>query len=430
MSKWPSGATEVDGAGVRLPPTVRTRPWDRFAFGGLWDAAWVRAAVPAGVVALALLLTAWVYYARWGFDSRFWGVQAQASAVPPMLAFNDLGSFWAARVGDQGDAVAISGYDGQYYYYMAKDPGVMFACARNPATCPIDASPLREERILYPMTARLLALSNPDALHFALFAIDFASIIVTAVVVGLLCVEAGASRWLGVAAALFSGELEGLLRDLADPYAVMWTVLAVYFLRKRRPLLCGAAVAAAALTREQLVFILPLLVLPWLARRQWRAALLFLGVALGPFVAWQAALRAIFGHWGLEGSFATTSGVHLPFAGLWAQRFDPEFGQMIAFVAVPLVCAGLVALVWLRRHGLRALLADPLPLIVLVNAALATLTASHEWEGTWGSARLVAPVAALAVIVACGVATPPRRAYAGLLLATATVTFFIPPLLF
>ena len=41
------------------------------------------------------------------------------------------------------------------------------------------------------------------------------------------------------------------LRDLADPYAVFWTVLAVYLLRKRRPLLTGLAVAGSAQGRPE-----------------------------------------------------------------------------------------------------------------------------------------------------------------------------------
>src|SRR5262249_20770058 len=122
--------------------------------------------------------------------------------------------------------------------------------------------------------------------------------------------------------------------------------------------------------------------------------------------------------------------VHWPFSALWEFRAGLEFAPTIAFVAIPLVCATLVALAWLRRHGLRGLLVDPVPLIVLVYAVLATLTAYPEWEGTWASARLVAPAAVLAVVVSCGVGAALRRGYAALLSATALITFVIPPLLF
>lgn len=422
-----------------------------------WRAT-IRVALPIAAVALVLILTAWIYYVRFDFAHRPWGagLARRDEPVPVWLAFNDLGAAHAVRAGAQEDAVALMGYDGQYYYYLAQNPGVLLACAQGWTHCPIDGPALRGQRIFYPMTARLLALGNAQALHFVLFAINFAAILLTALLVGLLCVEAGASRWLGAAAAIYCGQLEGLLRDLADPYAVFWTVLAVYLLRKQRLLWCAAAVGAALLTREQLALALPLLVLPLLVRRQWGTAALFLGIALGPFAIWQAVLKALFGETGLQASMATTRGVHLPFAGLWAQRATVDFGDMVIFVAVPLVAAGGVALVWMwphlrllwqrvqrRQQGpllsprslavltpLKPLLADPVALFVLVNAALATLTASHEWEGTWASARLVAPVIVLGMVVAAELAAPLRRSYAVLVAATALVTLVIPPLLF
>src|SRR5262249_50266796 len=391
---------------------------------------WLHALAPVLVIALALILAAWVYYVRWDFEHRPWGAGQSGTSMSVWLAFNDLGHFWASRVGDEADALPVTGYDGQFYYYLAQNPGVILDCSYRHERCPIDASPLREERILYPMTARLITLGDPAALHIAIFALDFFSILLTALLVGQLWAEAGASRWVGAAVALFCGELQGLLRDLADPYAVMWTVLAVYLLRRNRPFLCAAAVGAALLTREQLVLVLPLLVLPWLVQRRWRTSLLFIAVALGPFLAWQTALRLLFGQWGLTGSVTTTRAVHWPFSGLWEYRTGPEFAATIAFVAVPLVCTLLVALTWVRRHGFRGLLADPVPLVVLVFAGLVTLTAYPEWEGTWASARLVAPAVALGVLVSSGVGPPGRRGSATPHTLPALVRLVTPPLLY
>jgi hypothetical protein len=387
------------------------------------------AAAPVLVVALGLVLLAGVYYVRFGFTQRPWGGHGP-SAVPVWLAFNDIGHVFAARVGDAAEAVPVLGYDGQFYYFMARHPSVILTCASSLTHCPIDASPLREERILYPMTARLLTGGDPAALHVALFLIDFASILLTVLLVGKLCIAAGASRWLGAAAGLFVGEIQGLVRDLADPYAVMWTVLAVYLLRKNRPLLTGLAVAAAVLTREQLVLVLPLLGLPWLAQQRWRDAALFFIPALVPFIAWQSALRVIFGQWGFSGSVATTHGLRWPFLALWQYRVGPEFALTVAFVAVPLVAAAVIAVLWMRRHGIRALLTDPVPLVVLLYAVLASLTAYAEWEGTWSSSRLVAPVAVLGIVIAAGLAPRLRQAYAALLATTALAVFLIVPMLY
>jgi hypothetical protein len=376
-------------------------------------------------VGVLLLIMAQVYYLRWGFDHRIWGTNQEPSAVPVWLAFNDLGRLWSTPISEQGQSVASIGYDGQFYFYMAQNPDVILACTHGAYHCPIDANPEREQRILYAMTARLLGLGNAELVHVMLFLIDFASILITVFLVGQLAVAAGASRWLGVAVGIFAGEVMGLLRDLAEPYAVMWSVLAVYLLRKNRPLLCALAVAAAVLTREQLVLVLPLLGLPLVAQRRWRTALLFAAISLGPFLAWQLELHSLFGRWGLAGSFADTRGVRLPFQALWENHSNSQFGVTVAFAAVPLTMTLVIALASIWRQGPRALLCDPVPLVVLLYAILATLTSYSEWGDIWASTRIVAPIAALGVVVACGIGIAPRlrAVYAVLLGATMVVMF-------
>ncbi len=413
----------------RQAPRSRLREETGNGRGWSWHRVLVASAAPV-VVGMLLIVLAAVYYVRFDFGDRRWGGHG-ASAVPIWLAFNDLGYYWATLNGDGAEAIPYSGYDGQFYYYMARDPGIIVRCARiSGPHCAIDASPLREERILYPMTARLLTGGNPAALHVALFLIDFAAILMTVWLVSMLCVEAGASRWLAVGAGVFIGEVQGLLRDLADPFAVFWAVLAVYLLRKNRPLLTGLAVAAAVLTREQLVLVLPLLGLPWLAQRRWGALATFLLAALGPFVAWQSTLFAIYHRWGFTGSVETTRGLRWPFMALMEHPSGQEFTQTIVFVVVPLLAAALVAVLWVRRNGLRALLREPVPLIVVLYCLLASLTAYAEWEGTWASARLIAPAAILALILAATLAPRVRNTYAALLGATALAMFVIVPVLY
>jgi hypothetical protein len=388
---------------------------------------------PLLVVAVVLLVMATVYYFRWGFNNRIWGMHAHPSAVPVWLAFNDLGQVWSSPIGEQAQSVPLTGYDGQFYFYMAENPAVISACERGGSHCPIDANPEREQRILYPMTARLLTLGTADLLHPTLFFIDFAAILITVFLVARICLEAGASKWLSVAAGLFSGEVMGLLRDLAEPYAVMWTVLAVYLLRRNRPIGCAVAVAAALLTREQLVLVLPLLVVPLLAERRFRTACLFLLIALGPFLAWQLTLHALFGRWGLAGSFADTRGVRLPFAALLAHHTSSDFATTTVFAALPLIASLVIALIWVRHRGLLALLTDPVPLVVLIYGILATLSSYSQWGDIWASTRIVAPVAVLGLVVALspgGLGPRLRTVYAVLLAATVLVMFVAPPVLY
>jgi hypothetical protein len=384
---------------------------------------------PALAVAGALVCLAGIYYFRWNFNDMRRVNQTRPGAVPIWLAFNDVGLKFSSRIGDQGSAIATLGYDGQFYFYMAQNPAFITRCASGWVDCPFDAQPLREERILYPMTARVLALGNSDWIHPILFLIDFASIVLTVILVSELCVAAGVSRWLSVAAGLFCGDLLGLLRDTADPYGVMWTVLAVFLLRKGRPLWSAVAVAAALLTREQLVLVLPLLCMPLLAERRWRTAALFLVIAMTPFLLWQLQLYRLFGSFGLSGSVATTHGIEPPFQALLQYYGDPYFAPTVVFVAIPLIASFVVSVYWMVQHGARALLQDPVPLMAAVYAVLATLTARAEWADPFASGRPVAPGIALSVIVAAGISPRLRNSYALLLCATVLVLFFMPAVL-
>lgn len=368
---------------------------------------------PCLFVLLVLLALAQAYYVRQGYSSK------------PQLGlagFADIGSFSADRAGVGRLAVSPIGYDGQFYYFIAANPQVIGVCARTTAPpCPVLDAELRVERILYPITVWAVALGQPSNVPFALLLVNIVAILGSVVLVGQLCVEAGASRWLGAAAGLFCGEALGLLRDLADPFSVFWLVLAVYLFHKRRPLWGALAIAAALLSREQLLFIVPFLGIPLIAQRRWRTVALSAVIAFAPFALWQIALRVMYGAWALTTGDTTHAVLSpIPFSGLWQENQRRDFGLIVLTVAIPLILAAAIALLSLWRAGPRGLLQDPLPLIVLLYSLLVSLTGVLQWQDMWAPARLAAPAVVLAVIVVARLPHPTLRAsYATLLAMTA-----------
>lgn len=344
-----------------------------------------------------------------------------------------IGSHFARHIGVQDQATSEIGYDGQFFYYLALDPRLIVTCAHNSAACPLDDPAERSERILYPLTAKLLALNQPTLLPYTLFLVNFLAILVTVMLVGQLSVEAGASRWMGAAAGLFSGEALGLLHDVADPYGVMWVVLAIWCLRKNRPLWGALAVAAALLTREQLLLFLPILGLPLLAQRRWLTLAQSVVVAGVPFFSWQVALRLIYGKWALTDSAISASITPIPLAGLWSQRSIGQSGHFLAhaaFVGVPIVIALVIGLVALSRQGLRGTLKDPVPLITVLYCFFMTLTSTAQWNVIVSSSRLAAPGVVLGGVAAANVPRPLRVCMAAVLwiLAGALVIALLTPL--
>lgn len=139
-----------------------------------------RAAVlaPQAVVALVLLLSARVLYVG-------------ESLHGALIGFAELAATFARYLGLQSLALSRIGYDGQFAYYTARQPSIVFTCASNRATCPLDIPILRAERILYPRLARLLALGQPSWIPFTLLLLNFVAVLVAATVVSAICVELG-----------------------------------------------------------------------------------------------------------------------------------------------------------------------------------------------------------------------------------------------
>ncbi len=394
-------------------------------------AVWRRVAPYAPMVAVGvmLLLMARAYFVLQRYYTK--------PGYEAIAAFADIGTISGHHLG-LNDLVMNNnpvGFDGQFFYFIALDPSQPIICAQqhpHPANCALDDAfgEVRAERILYPYTAGLLTFGQADLVPYTLLLVNFAAILLVVWLVGKMCVEAGASIWLGAAAGLFCGQVLGFLRDLADPFSVMWVVLAIYLLRKERYLWSSLAIAAALLTREQFILTIPLLFVPLLAQRKWRTLALSLLIGLGPFVAWQIYLRIIWGKWALLTGDTQGAGVGnginpIPFHGLWDERLKPEFGLIVAFVVVPLVLAVVISLMQIWRNGPRHLLLDPVPALIILYVAMLSLTSWILWQDMWTPGRLADLAVVLGVIVVSRLPFPALRASYGTLLSITSMAAMI-----
>jgi hypothetical protein len=365
------------------------------------------ALAPLAVVGAVLLVSARVFYVGRHYTS--------------LAGFAELGATFARHLGLQALAGSPIGYDGQFAYYVARQPSIVFTCATNTATCPLDLPSLRAQRILYPLLARLVALGQPSWIPFALLLVNFVAVLAVAALVSAICVELGATRWWGAAAGLFTGEVLAFARDLNDPLGVLWAVLALYLLRKQRPLWAAAAAGAALLTREQLILFVPLLALPLLAERRWRTLALAAAITLLPFVVWQIVLHAVYHQWAFFASTDSAALMPLPFAGLWQQRFNPEFAAVVATAALPVALEIVAGALALRQVGARGMFADPVPLLALSYGLISSLMSAVLWINVWAPARLAAPGVIFGIFALCRL-KPPLRRPLGLVYALALVS--------
>lgn len=290
-----------------------------------------------------------------------------------------------------GDAVGVGNlalghatYDAQFAYFMALHPGV-----NGPHW--YDNAPIRWSRMLQPLLVRIVALGNTNLLPWAFLLVNVAAVTLGTVFLSHLLTRQGLSRWLALAYGLYAGVQVAMFRDLADPLAILWLIVAIWGLMRDSPLQTAAALGFALLTREAGLILVPLFFLPLAVRRQWVSLVVSGVVALVPFLIWQTALRLWLGKWGFIESAHANGFARLPFSGAFHAYRQPQFGLVVAFVVVPTVLIWMVAAASVLERGLQASLLQPLALIVLVYTGLFSFQNYDHWNDLWAAGRLLAP---------------------------------------
>ena len=198
------------------------------------------------------------------------------------------------------------GFDGQFYYVVARDPW-------HPAPAAfLDDPAYRHARILYPAAAWLASGGGgPRALVWAMPLVNLAAVGGLAAVGVRLARHGGRNRWWGFALPLAVNAGAPLLRDLTDPVANLATAgLLAAWLTAARPWAVAAWGAAAVLAREQNLAVVGLVFVGAAVQNKWGAAAAA-GAAAGVAGAWAAAVRSMYGAWP-----ATPAGLIDPLAGL------------------------------------------------------------------------------------------------------------------
>jgi hypothetical protein len=188
------------------------------------------------------------------------------------------------------------GYDGQFYYRMARNPANLAWSAYGIG---MDAW-YRFVRIGYPALAWLASAGQPAALPWALIVINVLAIGAIAVLGAQLARESGRHALWGLLLAGYFGLATSVARDLTEPLAAACLVGGILAYRHRHLLAAAGLFAVAGLTRETALvapFALAIIRLVAMARRRTRPGredLVWLIPALA-FVAWEVVLRLATG---------------------------------------------------------------------------------------------------------------------------------------
>jgi len=256
-----------------------------------------RVALSAAILVLALVACRW---AAGGFDwSRF--VVASARFVDAEQTPVALQLFPA------------DGYDGQFFCRLAFDP---LTRERTRHGITLDAPAWRQQRILYPTLAYLVAFGRPTWIPLSLVLVNVLALVGLGYAFAKLARAASLATVWGLLPVMFSSFILPLGRDLAEPVAGCLIALSLVAALSGSHLLVAALLTGAVLTREQAMLSVMALVAAtvWLrlqtertGARAWVAA-----VPVVVLICWHSWLRSVWGTWP---SAAGTSAFDWPLSG-------------------------------------------------------------------------------------------------------------------
>jgi hypothetical protein len=236
------------------------------------------------------------------------------------LDFVHLGTIWSEH-----NRSGTWGYDGQFYYQLARDPLGAYAF--------MDNAPYRYQRILYPLVVRLLSLGQPALIPYMLLLVNLLSVVLSVEIVSRLLVKHGLSPWFALALGLYFGQAAATMFDTAEPFTILLVCVGVWLLEEKHLTWAALLMGLASLSRETAVLFPVGYALYFLIRMQWRDFARFIVLGILPLFVWLIILKIIFGKTGL--SFAPPF-ERTPFAGMFFYSHTPKkFWLLILLILIP-----------------------------------------------------------------------------------------------
>lgn len=293
------------------------------------------------------------------------------------------------------------GYDGQFYYRLALHP---FTSTQIEDGIRIDNPPYRQQRILYPLLAHMLAFGDVRWVPWSMIVVNYLAVCVLAFSASRLAELFAIPAMLGLIIPFYPGVLLGLDRDLTDTLAMSLMVSSLYLLHSRRIETAAFVLAMAVLARETVVLFAAVLFAHsiWRAmggRSSWRNSG-WLMMPLATYGAWQLW---IFETWGTFASSAGGDLLAVPFgapAVLFIQAVKSAFG-FHPFQLLELLLLG--AMIFLAAGVLvRSAVDSGIKFAWLIYLLMAASLSASVWVEDWAFFRGCEELMVLSFIILMG----------------------------
>jgi hypothetical protein len=281
------------------------------------------------------------------------------------------------------DPQGTQGYDGQFVYYIARDP--------NPETVKqlLDVPAYRYQRILLPLLARIVVLGQDSAIPWSLAVLGILFQTAGTLALAALLDGWGINRWYSLAYGLFAGFTLAVRLDLPEPLAYGLVASGFLAIQRQRNALAWLCFGLALFAKEVVVFFVAAALLSALLNRRWADAAGLSLVAILPYLLFQTWLWKAFGQPGLgSGGAMATAFEAIPFMGLLRiGYYSPIYLAAMLTVFGPSI---VLPTLWGLWVGVRRWLSGDTHIVVLalvLNALVMPFLPFSTYRETGGTLR-------------------------------------------
>lgn len=283
------------------------------------------------------------------------------------------------------DPNGTQGYDGQFVYYIARNPDPKIVASQ------LDVPAYRYQRILMPLLARLISLGNNSALPWVLALMGILAQVAGTWAVAELLAQWNISRWYALIYGLWVGFALAVRLDLPEPLAYSLVAGALLAGERKHPVLSWILFGLALFAKEVTLVFLAAAILSALLKRDWREVAGLLGVGVLPYVIFQGWLWAVFGQPGIGSGGAMATGFEIiPFMGLLRIGvFSPLYLLAMLLVFGPAVVLPSIWGVWAAVKKFLVGETNVVVLALLLNCLVVAFLPFSTFRETGGTLRFV-----------------------------------------
>ena len=296
------------------------------------------------------------------------------------------------------DAISteIEGYDGQFAYYIARDPA-------NSPDC-LDVPAYRAQRILLPALGRVFSLGQETLIPWAFVIVNLIALAGATALLEELLSTLNVSRWYALTYGLFIGVFMAVRLSTTETLAYGLVIAGIWFGQRDKLGIAAIMLALAGLAKETTgLFTAGYLLYFALNRRWWDAVRMGLIVGV-PFLAWQIALYDWLGEFGIgSGGAKATPFEIIPYGGLFKIATEGSVAAFLVLAGLLFIPAAVGPSLWALWHSgrdLRDRKWDLYACLLFANAAIMPFVPFSTYREPLGMFRFMPGLVLMVVLYA------------------------------